>query len=207
MSLKTKEGPQKPFVPLSVSAYFLPLMNRLRTHIARFVIVLLICSGFGLSLVQPAQAEHSTTAFADWLSAMTKSSNGTDLQQELENLRKSGDHLDKVIEQASQIVSNNNEEFPFSYAESMASQQLYQMLLIEWNQFQTGNAMSCIPVQQTVKSLVPVKTDKTPLTGLAISFVETAEQSFWDVQQVVCLQSGFSFTLIPMVGGIAMRAP
>jgi hypothetical protein len=182
-------------------------MNRLRTHIARFIIVLLICSGFGLSLVQPTQAEHSTTAFADWLSAMTKSSNGIDLQQELESLRKSGDHLDKVIEQASQIVSNNNEEFTFSYAKSMASHQLYQMLLIEWNQFQTGNAMSCIPVQQTVKSLVPIKTDKTPFTGLATSFSETIEQAFWHVRQIVYPQRGFLFTLIPMVGGIAMRAP
>jgi len=207
VQLETKGGPQKPFVPLFVSAYFLPLMNRLRKHIARVVIVLLICSGFGLSLVQPAQAEHSTTAFADWLSAMAKSSNGTDLEQELEDLRKSGDHLDKVVEQASQIVSNNNDEFTFSYAKSMASQQLYQMLLVEWNQFQTGNAMSCIPVQQMVKSLIPVKAEKTSLAGLSIFSSEKTEQLFGHIQQMVCPQSGFSFTLIPMVGGIAMRAP
>ena len=182
-------------------------MNRLRTHIARFVIVLLICSGFGLSLVQPAQAEHSTTAFADWLSAMTKSSNGGNLQQELENLRKSGDHLDKVIEQASQIVSNNDEEFPFSYAKSMASQQLYQMLLIEWNQFQTDNAMSSLPVQQTVKSLVPVKVDKLPLSFSDLLAAKTGIQSLGNLSQVVSNQYELAVTLIPMVGGIAMRAP
>ncbi|NGP87619.1 hypothetical protein [Fodinibius halophilus] len=182
-------------------------MKRLRTHIVQFIIVLLICSGFSLSLVQSAQARHSTNAFADWLGTMAKTANGADLQQELENLRQSEDHLDKVIERASRIVSNNNEEFAFSYDKSMASQQLYEMLLIEWNQFQTGNEMSSVPVQQTVKSLIVVKTDKYPFNNSVNTYSDKHKKTLHRLGQTPVFKNYFSIALIPMVGGIAIGAP
>lgn len=182
-------------------------MNRLRTHIIRLIVILLVCSGFGLSLAQPAQAKRSTSAFADWLSTMTKSANGADLEKELNNLRQSGDHLDKVIEKASQLVSKNNDEFTFSYAESMASQQLYQLLLIEWNQFQTGNAMSSIPTQQVAKSLVPVKTHESSLFGSVVPTRKSVNKIKHPGRKVISPGSTFLVSLIPMVGGIAIGAP
>ncbi|WP_138431533.1 hypothetical protein [Fodinibius saliphilus] len=182
-------------------------MKRFRTHIVQFIIVLLICSGFSLSMVQPIQAKHTTSAFADWLSTMTTTGNGADLQQELESLRQSGDHLDKVIEKASHIVSKNNEEFSFSYDKSMASQQLYQMLLIEWNQFQTGDEMSSIPVQQTVKSLYSVNTDKNPFNSTASTFSHKHNKLLQQVGQALVFKKCFSIVLIPMVDSIAIGAP
>lgn len=182
-------------------------MKRLRTHIIRFVVTLLICSGFSLSLVQPVQAKHSTGAFADWLTTMAKASDKADLQQELEQLRQSNDHFDKVIQQASQIVSNNNDEFSFSLSEAMASQQLYQILLIEWSQFQTGNAMSSVPVQQTVKSLIPVKADKDPLVTSASLALERIAKKTSDLQSFLPQKSFFLCSPIPMASGIAIGAP
>jgi hypothetical protein len=133
-------------------------MKRLRSHILRLTVVLLICSGFSLYVVQPTQARHSTNAFADWLNTMTKPANSFDLQQELDNLRESSDHLGEVIEKASRIIHRNNKEFVFPFQESDASQSLYQLLLIEWSQFQTDNAMAGIPLQQTTKTLLSPQT-------------------------------------------------
>lgn len=182
-------------------------MNRFRTHIARFVVVLLICSGFALSLVQPTQAKHTTGAFADWLSTMTKAADGAELKQELENLRHSNAHLEKVIAQASEIISKNNEEFSFSYENSMASQQLYQMLLIEWNQFQTANAMSSLPVQQIVKSLVPVKTDKSSAGNFWVSAEKGASNILSFSDRSVFPEAAVAAAIVPMAGGIAIGAP
>lgn len=182
-------------------------MNRLRTHIARLVTVLLVCSGFSLSFVQPTQAKHSNNAFADWLSTMTTSANTADLQQELDNLRKSDEHLDKIIEKASHIVSQNNEDFVFSMVESMASAQLYRLLLVEWNQFQTGNDMSCVPVQKTIKLLIPAKTDFPSFTKMSCLVSNGVQQAFTQVELLPQDDFPFPLAIIPMVEGIAIGAP
>ena len=182
-------------------------MKRLRTYITRLLVVLLLFSGFSLYVVQPAQGRQSPDAFTDWLSKMAKPAGAMDLQQELENLRQSTEHLDKVIEKASRLVSENDNGFSFSFAESTASQQLYQLLLIEWNQFQTGNAMSSVPVQQSAKSFAPVKMYESPLAcSPGLPTVDTNIRR-GDVESTLNPASPASYFLIPMVGGIAIGAP
>lgn len=181
-------------------------MNRFRTYIARLIVAVLVWTGFSMYMVQPVQAEQSSQAFASWLSKMAKSSDGVELQKELDNLQQSGDHLDQMIKKASEIVSSNNDEFDFSFTESIASKHLYQLLLIEWSQFQTGNEMASVPTQPTVKLLVPIVEkmgsigSATLLPKVLDSFFETSELSL-SPRQV------FSVMLEPMVGGIAIGAP
>ena len=181
-------------------------MKRLRSHIARVTVAVLVMTGFSLYMVQPAQANQSSQAFTNWLSSMTKSSNGVDVQQQLDDLRKSA-HLGNTIKEASQIVSKNNENFEFSFAKSIASQHIYQLLLIEWSQFQTENAMANVPVQHLTKLLMPVSVEKAG----ANTFVSTRanlSDTFQPVstkQAMVC--ELVSKNVVPMVGGIAIGAP
>lgn len=182
-------------------------MKPLRSHIIRFAVVLLICSGFSLYMVQPTQARHSTNAFADWLSTMTTPANSVDLQQELDELRQSNDQLEKIIEKASRIINRNNEEFLISFQGSEVSQQLYQFLLIEWSQFQTDNAMSGIPVQQMAKPLLTLQTEKFPVIGTGWFSVDGIQNTYWKTEQYLISKRIFSLTLVPMVDGIAIGAP
>lgn len=182
-------------------------MNRLRSHIAQLMVALLICSGLSLSWVQPVEANQRSQAFARWLSMKVKSADASDLQKELQQLRSSDGQLDDLLQQASRIVTQNNEEFNFPFSKEKASGQLYQLLLIEWNQYQTGNAMANVPVSQNVKPLLPLHLDKIEGGTLAVqgqpmlyAFVVSRWFSGAHSQSV-------SFSVIPMSSGIAIGAP
>lgn len=181
-------------------------MNRLRKHIVRVTVAVLVITGFSLYMVQPAQANQSSQAFTNWLSTMTKSSNGVDVQQQLDDLRKSG-HLGNTIKEASQIVSKNNENFEFSFAESIASQHIYQLLLIEWSQFQTDNAMANVPAQHLTKLLMPVSVEKAGANSF-VSIGTNLSGPFQPISNKQVTGSGsVSRNVVPMVGGIAIGAP
>lgn len=192
---------------MPVSDYFQPLMKRFRTYIARLLVTLLVCSGFSLYTVQPAQAGQASDDFARWLSMMAEASDAPDLQKELQDLKASGGQLADMLEHASQIVTENNDEFGFPFTKKETPRELYQLLLIEWNQFQTGNAMDGIPVQQTVKSLLLLQVDKTGGLGYATPWPYrwasiVGENGIAGISQVVA-----SAMVEPMSGGIAIGAP
>lgn len=137
-------------------------MKRLRSYIIRLLVTLSVCSGFGLYMAQPAEAARTTGDFARMLSVVAQTSDAPALQKELQDLKSSGDQLAEMLEHASQIVTDNSNESDFPYANDHEelSQELYQLILIEWSQFQTGNAMDGIPVQPTVKPLIHLHVDK-----------------------------------------------
>lgn len=192
---------------MPVSDYFQPLMKRLRTYIARLLVTLLVCSGFSLYMVQPARAGQAPDDFARWLSMMAEASDAPGLQKELQDLKSSGGQLADMLEYASQIVTENNDEFDFPFAKEETSRELYQLLLIEWNQFQTGNAMDGIPVQQTVKSSLLLHIDKTGGLGSATAWpckwtTIVGENSIANIPPIAA-----HIMVEPMSGGIAIGAP
>lgn len=182
-------------------------MNRFRSHIARFLVILLVCTGFVLHIAQPVQAKQSSNAFARWLSTMTKSSETADLHKELNELKKSGAHLDKIIEKASRIVIRNNDEFTFSFAESAASHHVYKLLLVEWNQYQTGNAMAAVPVQQTLKPYLPFNLDKWGALGSVALLNSQLHVFHSSIDKQSAPQTISRISVIPMSDCIAIGAP
>lgn len=182
-------------------------MKRLRSYIARLLVTLLVCSGFSLYVVQPAQAGQRSHEFARWLGMMAEASNAPGLKKELQDLKASGGQLAEMLEQASQIVTQNNDEFDFPFATEEASPDLYRLLLIEWNQFQTGNAMDGLPVQQTVKPLLMLQVNKTG------SLASTAAGPYFRALHVdknwIAPVSRLATRILtePMSGGVAIGAP
>ena len=182
-------------------------MNRLRSHIIRLTTIFLIGLGFSLYLVQPSQAKQNSQSFASWFCKMTKSSDSAGLQKELASLHYSGDQLGNVIKEASQIVIRNNSDFEFSFSESITSDHLYQLLLIEWSQFQTENAMSSVPVQHITKLILPATLDKLGADGWDTPVNLASHFSKGAFDFTIKSVAVFCFTLTPMVDSIAIGAP
>lgn len=166
-----------------------------------------ICVGFGLYMVQQTQANHSSQAFANWLNSMIRSADGITVEQELNDLRKSTSNLDKIIKEASRIVKSNNENFDFLFEESTVPVHIYQLLLIEWSQFQTGNAMAAVPMQSVAKAVISVVLDSKAPVGF-IDKISKTLQFFGSVNAVVLDDNQpFVQALQPMTEGIAIGAP
>lgn len=182
-------------------------MNRLRTHIIRISVIAAICTGLGLYIVQQVQVNRSSQAFASWLDTKVKASDGFGLQKELDDLRKSASDLDEFIKEASQFVKNNTENFYFSFAKSTASMHFYQFLLIEWSQFQTGNAMDGIPLPSVTKTFGSIILDKKGALG-SMAAVSLMPEQQWDIDALItAVDEFFAMAMQPMTEGIAIGAP
>ncbi|WP_445665148.1 hypothetical protein [Fodinibius sp. AD559] len=182
-------------------------MNRLRKYIIRISVIAVICTGFGLYMVQQVQVNRSSQAFASWLDTKVKTSDGIGLQKELDDLRKSTGDLDEFIKEASQFVKSNNENFNFSFAELTASMHFYQLLLIEWCQFQTGNAMAGIPIPSVTKAFVSVVLDQKVAIGSAAA-VSLMPEHQWVIDAFTAyIDDFFTMAMQPMKEGIAIGAP
>jgi hypothetical protein len=158
-------------------------------------------------MVQPVQADHTSQSFANWLGKVVKSPDGAELQKKLDNLRESANHLEDTIKEASQILTRNSDDFGFSFVESLASQQLYQLLLIEWNQFQAENAMASVPIQHISKLIVSATIDKSGISDFVSNRMKTPDILFSVNSQLLDNQQFSAVILVPMVHGIAIGAP
>lgn len=157
--------------------------------------------------MQQVQVDHSSQAFASWLTSMAKSTGDVALQEELDDIRKSTSDLDEFIKEASRVVRSNNENFGLSFPEATASSHLYQLLLIEWSQFQTGNAMAGIPIPSVAKAFTSIVIDqKVTFDTPAISTTLVAQ--CWNAVGLVADAHRFiPMAIEPMVEGIAIGAP
>ncbi|WP_440999705.1 hypothetical protein [Fodinibius sp. SL11] len=182
-------------------------MNRLRTHIIRITVIAVICTGFGLYMIQQTQVNQSSEAFASWLTTKVKASDSVTLQKELDDLRKSTTQLDEFIKGASQILESNDETLDFSFAGSTVSMHFYQLLLIEWSQFQTGNAMAGIPIPSITKGLGSVVLDQKGAIGSASAVSLISKHLFLIKNYTAESDEFFAMAMQPMTEGIAIGAP
>lgn len=181
-------------------------MKRLRTHIIRLTVAVLVWTGFSLYMVQSAQADHTSQSFANWLDELATSLDGSELQKKLDDLNGST-NLEKTIQEASHILSRNAEDLDFPFAESMASQQLYQLLFIEWSYTQSANTMDSVPVKHISKLSISATIDKSGIGGFITEYITAPDTSFSKNIQLVDGQQLAAMALEPMVNCIAIGAP
>lgn len=208
-SLLGWEYAKKVFVPLPVSGYFQPLMKRLRSYITRLLVTLFVCSGFSLYMAQPAQASRTSGDFARWLSMVAQGSDAPGLQKELQDLKTSGGQLADMLEHASQIIVKNNSEFdfPFVNEQEEISRELYQLILIEWSQFQTGNAMEGIPVQPKVTPPILLHVDKVKGMASAMASLHCDSTAISGNWTSTVFGAAAAVSIEPMSDSIAIGAP
>lgn len=181
-------------------------MKFLRSHILRITVIGLLLSGFGICSLQSMQSDNNSRAFARWLSSMANHADIAEISEELDQLKRSNVRFDQMLEKASQIVRSNNDGFAFALQNTVASQ-VYQFLLMEWNQFKTDNSMANVPVRQSVKLGIPYNLDKI---GAIIAGASVFKQTFpvsTDILKLISEQPRLQISMVPMADCIAIGAP
>lgn len=180
----------------------------MRVQILKIVVIVLVCCGLGMAAAQPVEATTSSRNFANWLQSVAKKTHASDLNHKLASLKNSHVNLYQLIAEASQIVSQNNDDFNLPLDDSSASDRVHHILLVEWNQFQTGNSMTAIPPVPTVKTFVSFQSPKI-YTGSFDSLIKLTNPSLYFIDGYTGDDSFFSASYFktPMIGGVAIGAP
>lgn len=175
------------------------------------MMVAAIWLGMMLYLVRPVQAETASSSFASWLDTVVKRGDvdSDALRQQLYKLKKSDESLDTLIQKASEIISHHNEDFNLPLDTGTSdSRMVYDLLVWEWNSFQTGNGMGKASLPATIKSNIHPTIEK-----FAPSFSGLAGKQFDRFCFALNWYSGFYFHvkrsvhIIPLSGGVAIGAP
>jgi hypothetical protein len=181
-------------------------MKKLRGHTLKIWVILLVCSGLSMAAANPALASGSSNEFANWLQSLAKKTSAPEVEQKLKSLKHQTGDLNRLIEQASQIVSSNNDDF--NLPRGTASDNIQHILLLEWNQFQSGNAMAAIPSAETLKPNLAPQHQKTLFSDTGLPFMAAKK-----ITLRLTLGNFFSFGfikslhIIPLISGIAIGAP
>lgn len=158
-------------------------------------------------MARPANAQQSTKAFSNWLSTVVDQEDSTQLDEELEKLSESGATVYKLMEHASQVMSENGEEVDLPYSSGEASNRIYQVLLQQWNHFNTGNGMANMPPPEIVKSLAGISVEKSGKISFDTASVDEIEKTFISYSGLDEGPVHFSKSFEPMITGIAIGAP
>ncbi|MFH5831514.1 hypothetical protein [Halalkalibaculum sp. DA384] len=184
----------------------------MRSHIVRLLMVATVCMGMALYLVRPVQAETASNSFASWLNTVVKKGevDSDNVRQKLFNLQNSDESLDILIQKASEIVLRNNEDFNLPLgANSNDSGKVYDLLIWEWNSYQTGNGMGKASLPSTtIKSSILSTLDKF-VHSLSATYRKQAERFdlSTDLLQSANLIPQQIYHIIPLAGGVAIGAP
>lgn len=182
-------------------------MQKLRSHITKTYLISLICAGLCLYLARPANAQQSTRAFSSWLSTMVDQQDNSQLEQELQRMTKSGASIYKLMEHASKVMSENGREVDLPYSSAEASHHIYQVLLQQWNHFNTGNGMANMPPPEISKQLANYSVEKSGKVSFESASAGHIENTFISYSGLIQSPVHFSNSFEPMITGIAIGAP
>ena len=184
-------------------------MKFFRLHIARLYGFLLLLMGVALSHVQPIQHKQNQSAFTSWLEGHLRSAD-EDIQQQLDSIAEKESKLEDVIRRASEVVKTNSDDFdlPVSEEDDKSPDQVYQLLLTQWNDYRdAGSAMGKAVQVEPVKTHVLVPVDGINLASIPSKkfFIPKATTTFSELEETGTLAP--SFILSPFESGTAIGAP
>ncbi len=181
-------------------------MQILRSHIAKTSIISLICIGLCLFMARPADAQQSARAFSSWLGTVADNADNG-LEKELEKMRESGADVYKLMEHASLVMSNHDKEIDLPLISTDASNRIYQVLLQQWNHFNTGKGMANVPPPEIIKSLISISMEKSGKIFFAMASVNQSAVTSFAFPETVNDLIHFNISFEPMITGIAIGAP
>lgn len=183
-------------------------MRIFRSHIAKLFLSGLIWSGMGLYLARPVQAETASSDFTDWLETVVKKGETEVVYKQIYQLKQSERSLESLIHRASEIVSLYNDDFNLPIRDKDAdSRQVYTLLVLEWNSYQTGSGMAKASIPGTIKLSLHPTVDKS-----AHSFsgeIQLHNKAVWSVVSDTAVTNGklFTYHIEPLTDGISIGAP
>ena len=122
-------------------------------------------------------------------------------------MSESGADVYKLMEHASLVMSNTEKEIGFPLASSDASNQIYQVLLQQWNHYSTGKGMANVPPPETVKTLANVSIEKSGKAFFAFIPLHQSDTTYLSYSGTDNDLVHFNNSFEPMITGIAIGAP
>ncbi|MDX1637688.1 MAG: hypothetical protein R3281_06950 [Balneolaceae bacterium] len=187
-------------------------MRYFRSHTTKILLIAAVWSGLALYLVRPVQAETATSSFTSWLETVVKQGDedSEHLRKKLARLSDSGKSLDYLLQQASEIISEHNSEVTLPLeARGSDTEKVYNLLIWEWNSYQTGNGMGKAPLTSaSIKSNFLTSVDKLSHTlHGSFSASDLREKIFAKPEPSPVSTSLCHFHIVPLSGGVAIGAP
>ncbi len=166
-----------------------------------------IITGIGLCMVRPAQAHRSGKAFSNWLSRVMDQNELSDLESGFEQLKGSEADIHHLMLKASEIIGKAENGHFNHFISPDKKQQIYYVLLQQWNHFQNEKGMAALPPVELMKPLVTYQVDTYHTSGPAVSQKAGEHPKCPAQKQTVLSTPVLDMSLSPMSNGIAIGAP
>lgn len=183
-------------------------MEFFRTHITRTVNICLLLAGMVLYFTKPISEQADHDAFTSWLQSNLKTGNNAAVSDQIKDLQKTSDELESIIRQASVLVKAHSDDFELPLdAQSKDENEVFQLLLKEWNSYQSSSGMGKAVI---IKQAKPHSV--LPLDGLAFAGYAHQQQKFFDTlisksSAATPATEALDFNISPLSGGTAIGAP
>lgn len=181
-------------------------MKIFRTHITKTYSLAVILLGFMLHFAEPIQDSKAHSEFTSWLDAKVKTEDNSEIRKLITNLADDAGELESVIRKASEIVSQNSEDFELPFGESETSD-VFDVIIGEWNAYQNSSSgMGKAVFVENLKSNVVSQKEASSLKKSAKSISESC------INNLVTVEAGWNtFTdqnfSKPFISGVAINAP
>lgn len=165
---------------------------------------MLILLGLFAHFAEPIQENKVHTEFASWLNAKVKTENDSSVRQLIDELSYDKSELNEVIRKASDIVSNNSDDFELPVSDDDS---VLEVIIDQWNAYQNAAAgMGKAVITENVKSNAISQKDGLSQKKFTKVISETC------LNNLVSVEAGWnSFTAqklpVPFKSGVAINAP
>lgn len=184
-------------------------MQFFRSHIARLYGFLLLLLGVALSNIAPTQQKHNHSAFTSWLEGHLRADDEA-IQHELESIARHESELEVVIRKASEVVKSHTNDFKLPVSENSADtdEQVYQLLLSQWKDYQNaGSGMGKAVRVEPLKTHILIPVDGVNLASIPSKKPHSPKlpAAFSELEENGTLAP--SYLLAPFESGTAIGAP
>lgn len=179
-------------------------MKIFRTHITKTYSLAIILLGFVLHFASPTQESKTHSEFTSWLDAKVKTEDNSEIRKLISELADDVEELESVIRKASEIVSENSDDFELPFGEE---ENVLDVIIDEWNAYQnSSNGMGKAVIIETVKSNAVQQNEALNSSKASKSVSASC------MNNLVTLEAGWKiFSQItsstPFESGVAINAP
>jgi hypothetical protein len=184
-------------------------MKFFRSHITQSIFSGILLAGIIFYFFKPGNVQAEEDAFTSWLQATLKTSNNTEVIDQIHQLSHVDVEIESVIRKASSLVRNHAEDFNLPVSpESDDENEVFHVLLKEWTAYQnssTGMGNAVLIKQAQRYSVLPVdgiSFSSKAVDGQALLITKAETVTVFQTPPV-----SSSFHISPLSGGTAIGAP
>tara|TARA_R100001143_G_scaffold52481_2_gene47678 strand:- start:45405 stop:45962 length:558 start_codon:yes stop_codon:yes gene_type:complete len=185
-------------------------MKSLTSHTIRTATIYLLMAGFMVHLIVPFSSSAQKIAFAQWLDqnvVVTGNESEAKLRNSIRELPEQSGDLWILIQQASELVKNNKDDFRINFSfDDSEHQQVSSWLVSQWSVFQNHSDASNAVLPEVNFSIIKWLTLNSHSNGVFTQSVpklfDLIQAEFGNRASVWILKA-----ISPLKSGISINAP